>query len=283
MRQAIDAAKRVALANFRRGQPEVLWTPPKLRLGNYLYFWLRAWQNQRDGHDYRVLADASMQSWTVQFPSIAPLLISPREVRFRYLRETVNQTYFQAFGQDFSDSAMTNFVREVVLTSQTMQRAIQHSNAHPNDLVINVRRGDYYTVPKFRGMYGFDISTYLQVALTQQNTSFGEPQRIIVVSDGPEWCRSRLNWLNAYAPTEFRVTRGNPLGDLATIIGASRLILTNTTFGFWGAYINGVHQDHDRRRISAPDFFDRSTNSGKPWQLDPRWSIITEVPDGWNA
>lgn len=283
MKNPIRGTRSNILSAIRRGQRTVLWTPPNLRLGNFLYFWLRAWKKQGIGEDYIALSDASMTAWEDEFPNISRLLISPRDIKFLYQREVVNSRYFQGFNCDFSAEELETFIRDVILPSRTLSAKLSLTPTTSDDLVLNIRRGDYYSVPKFRGMYSFDISSYVRLAMEKQIEDFGTPREVRVISDDLPWCESRLSWLANYAPVEFTRTDGGALEALAAIASAERIVLTNTTFGYWGAYISNVIHSDNHAKVTAPDFFDRSLNSGRPWQLDPRWTLISRIPDGWDA
>ncbi len=82
-------------------------------------------------------------------------------------------------------------------------------------MTVNVRRGDYYSDPVFRGRYSFDIEAYLDVALARAVEMAGPVDHVLVVSDGIEWCRARLGGLLSRSGAESS-TRRSPLPRPAT-------------------------------------------------------------------
>ena len=48
-------------------------------------------------------------------------------------------------------------------------------------LTVNVRRGDYYSVTRFRGMYSYDIAEYLRVAVAESIAADGPVGTLRVV------------------------------------------------------------------------------------------------------
>lgn len=134
-------------------------------------------------------------------------------------------------------SGIDDFVRDCMLPGSGV------TPGHPEQIVVNIRRGDYYSDPSFRKQFGFPIETYVRKAMTQAIAEGGTPRSIHVVSDGPEWCRQHLDWLSQFAPvTHEDETRRTPESDLRVVAGAQRLIITNSTFSYWAAYIgDGLH------------------------------------------
>ena len=68
------------------------------------------------------------------------------------------------------------------------------------------------------------------------------PSNFVVTSDDPLWCRENLSFLEDIAPVLYDKTGEGMFADLAVLAKARWLILTNTTFGYWGAYM--AQADH---------------------------------------
>lgn len=105
---------------------------------------------------------------------------------------------------------------------------------------------------------------------------------IHVVSDGIDWCHARLGWLADYAPLTF-ADGETPMQNLVTVATARRLVLTNSTFSYWGAYISNVLHRDNHAHVHAPWFHARTIADGRAYQLDPRWTIIENIPGGWDS
>ncbi|MEA3550262.1 alpha-1,2-fucosyltransferase [Pseudarthrobacter sp. C1] len=147
-------------------------------------------------------------------------------------------------------------------------------------VVVNVRRGDYYSVPRFHRNYGMDIKSYVQSALSEA-AALSNFQHVRIVSDDPQWCRENLRQLEHYGSVDFGPDHRTPMSDLAVLSTADTLVLANSTFSYWGAYINGFLHRNEQSQIWAPRFHARFHNHGNAWQLDPQWNVIESLPGGW--
>lgn len=264
------------LSVVRRGPRQVLWVPDNVNLGNFLYHWLRAHRDQTSGLDVRARTSAAMRPWLEAIPQASRLVVAPEEVRFGDLRV---MGMHQDWGVDYDGETLHRFVREILLPSGALHE-------HPatelgvDDLVINVRRGDYYSHPVHFQTYGFDQSDYIRQAVELSLQVGGPIPRIHLVTDGLTWCRETLGWLQDYTDSLTFCEPGESAREnFATIASARRIALTNSTFGYWAAYVaNVLHADQgadNRNQVVAPWFHAR-IGDGKAEQLDPGWHTIRD-------
>lgn len=280
MNPALSAAKARAVGLVRRGDRTVLWTPPRLGFGNHLYFYLQAHLRRARGDDVVVLEDPAMAQWFAAFPRLAGLVVAPAEVRLRDVREL---GFFQRFGTDFTASQLAAFVEEALLSGTELGERAFAEPLGTDTVTLNIRRGDYYSVTTFRGMYSFDIAEYLRVALVRQQEVAGAFDRIRIVSDDPAWCRVKLTFLSELAEVTYADHGRGAWGDLLELARSPRLVLTNSTFSYWGAHLsNQVHPETYGLTV-APWFHRRDIYDGWAWFLDPRWSIVEDIPGGWDG
>ncbi|MDO4718424.1 MAG: alpha-1,2-fucosyltransferase, partial [Propionibacteriaceae bacterium] len=267
------------LAPIRRGPRTVLWTEEfKMGLGNILYLWLWAFSRRRAGEDAVVRDTPHVRPWADRFPGIAgDLMVSTGEIRFRDRRV---RTSNQRFGSDFTEEELDAFA-SALLAREPLASVLPAHLSDPSSVVVNIRRGDYFNDYRFRGKYSFDQIAYLEAALagTQQQ---GEIGQLVIVSDDIPWCQARLSWLSRSGEVSY-FTGSDPLGHFATLIGARRLVLTNSTFSYWGAYLSAAHHRDNHHLIWAPRFHARHIDQGRAYQLDPRWSIVEDIPGGWDS
>lgn len=278
------SARSVAHAALRRGSRTVLLTYPGLGLGNYLYFVLRAHMLQRQGRDYRVVQTGGIESWLGSISTLGDYLVRPEEVRVRDRREHITPSFFQAFNDDFTRDQLEDFVSEVLLPAPLFNdwRARAEELREERVLTVNVRRGDYYEVEEFRQIYGFDVESYVRAAVDQAQLEQGRFGRVHVVSDGVAWCRANLRWLHDYADVvSFVGADETPQQHLRDVALSPALVLANSTFSFWGAYISNVVHQHNHGSVWAPRFFGRGlyTSDGSAWQLDPGWRVVEELQE----
>lgn len=252
--------KDAIVGRLRIGNRLILWTPDHgLGFGNFLYLWMHAHVRQAAGDDYRVLVTEPMRPWVDRFPDVEPLVLASTDVRVIDKREwgTTSRLY-QRFGIDFTREQLQSFIRERLVSAPVMADLPQV------DVVLNVRRGDYYSRPDFRERYGLDIRAYAHAALA----AAGDVVRVAVVSDDPEWCRANLDLPSpTFLPPD-------PVEHFRAVCGARTLIGTNSTFSYWGGYVGDVL--HGQRRVVMPAFHARSLPGGLADQLDSRWTTVPQ-------
>ncbi|WP_210649292.1 alpha-1,2-fucosyltransferase [Nocardioides sp. SYSU D00065] len=236
------------------------------RVGNLLYFWLQAHRAQQEGRQLRVRESEHFADWAAVWPAVTDLSIPRLSIGRTDRLLPVPPTHFQQFGTDFTRDELRTFVRQCLLTD-AFTRVL--SEPDPAKLTVNVRRGDYYDDPDLRDRYGFDLAAYLRAAVESVAGS-GGIERVVVVSDDPAWCAVELAWLAEVGPVDVR--RGTPVHHLATLASASNLVLSNSTFSYWGAYIAGTRSA--TTRVLAPSFHVRDVDGGAPWQHDPSWEVV---------
>jgi hypothetical protein len=261
----------------RRGPRTVMLTPPLgPRVGNFLYWWLHAHVRQAAGQPYRVVTPDHLEPWLVAHPALRDYGVREDQVGLTDRREWPAADLHMRFGIDFDLDALTGFVRSALLEP----RGSAPPALGPDDLVVNVRRGDYYADPGFRARFGIDVHGYLAVALDRV-ADRGPIPRIHVVSDDIAWCRASLTPLLANRADELTwAAPGDPVTDLDTLSRARRLIGANSTFSYWGGYIASVRHE-GRVHVVMPGFHAAGVHDGRAVQLDPAWDRVEEPDAGW--
>ncbi|WP_170219220.1 alpha-1,2-fucosyltransferase [Nocardioides litoris] len=248
-------------------------------MGNVLYLLLRAHTAQSEGRDHLVLDQFGPGPWRDAFPRLNELLLPPGQLAFTDRREHLGVTFFQAFGEDFTRPELQRFIADR-LSDVDLDEVAQHASPRPrnHEVVINIRRGDYYSNPQFRRTFGFDIVDYVGNAWTELCEG-GSPPSIAIVSDDPDWCRQHLRLPGVcQADTRYVGPADGILVSWATVARARELIITNSTFSYWAAYVAG-HRHGAANRVWAPDFHARHVRQGAPWQHDPRWRRLAVRPE----
>ncbi|UEJ81122.1 alpha-1,2-fucosyltransferase [Brachybacterium halotolerans subsp. kimchii] len=271
----LRAARVRALDMVRRGR-EVAWCPEWMNLGNLLYIGVWALEGESRGSPRRILLQPSKAASLAVFPELRRRFFVERsEVRFTDRRVMPWSGREEHEPDRYDDPLLVPYIEQVLLPGSPL-------NSAPEDLdddamVVNVRRGDYFSVPEHRAAFGIDTVAYTLEAVRASVDAHGAPSSIVVVSDDTAWCREYLRALDDVAPV--RVREGSATDDLAALVHAPRLILPNSTFSYWGGYIGDVI--HPEREVVAPWFFDRTARGGKAGQLRPSWHRIDEIPGGW--
>lgn len=265
----------------RRGPRTVLWTQPTAHLGNFLYDWMHAWDQRRHGVDMVCLRTPAMDRWLPVFgESATELVVEPDDVRLTDRRE---KGLHNEFGPHFDEHALARFIEGFLEPTGVLDtnQVPASMRVREEDVVVNVRRGDYVTNEINWRNYGFDVHDYLRVALARSVEVGGPIRRIVVVSDGIAWCQEHLAWLADHCQAlDFEDSGQPPEVHLALLANAGRLILANSTFSYWGGYISSWRTGAPDQ-IVAPWFHIRTDLDGAAWQLDPRWTIVRDIPTNW--
>lgn len=268
----------MGLTQARRGQVRrpprrIVPTPSGARLGNLLYFWLHAHRESQQGRRTAILANDHASPYLRIFPALRELTCRPGDVRARDVVLNMPPLHFQRFGLDFDRVMLEDFVFSR-LTSTTFAEVLAgplFQDGLPS-VTINIRRGDYYSVGRYRDDYGFDSTHFLACALRRVAGS-RRSLELAVVSDDPGWCRSNLApVLSKFGPVEY--TGGQPFVDLARLAVSGCLVLSNSTFSYWGGYLSNALGYSEPSSVVAPDFHMRSVEAGAAWQLDPQWLAL---------
>ena len=161
----------------RRGGPVVLWTPEDVNLGNFLYHWLHAHAEQSAGRRVHALGRPRWSHGWRRSPNAARLVTSRRDVP---LRAQHVPGYWQRWGEAFTRQDLVRFVTDVLLDSPLRDEIAGVSRRRQRRR--QRQRGDYYSVPRFRERYAFDVLDYVEraMALSAARAPVGE---VHVVSD----------------------------------------------------------------------------------------------------
>jgi hypothetical protein len=263
-----------ALSVIRRGR-RVAWCPEWMNLGNLLYVGEWPFQARRAGEPRLALLHQARTDAVSSFPGLRELFIDRSDVRFTDRRVMPWSGQEQPGSEYYDPPRLSEYITDVLLPGSPI--STRPSDIDDDVLVVNVRRGDYFSVPQHRAAFGIDTVRYTTTAVEIAVQEGGAPRRIVVVSDDIEWCRSHLETLDMFAPVTFR--NGAVDDDLSAVVHARRLVIPNSTFSYWGGYIGDALAPG--RQVVAPWFFTRTTNGGRAWQLRPEWRRVDEIPGGW--
>lgn len=251
----------------------MLWTEPRINLGNFMYHWLYAHTAQEGGRDVVVRHIPEMDQWIPYFPLTQRLTIQQRQIRISDRRAP---GYFQLWHYDYLPSSLEVFA-DAMISSTTLP--LRQDN-DPQRLVVNIRRGDFLS-PEFADRFAFNQDGYLRAALERSRRVGGPIERIHIVSDDVTSCRAAFPWLTDEAQVTFASPEPTPVQDFIELASARRLVLTNSTFGYWAAHFsNRLHRNHEH--VVVPWFHDRSMAGGWAYQINPTWTVVKDVPGGWD-
>lgn len=117
------------------------------------------------------------------------------------------------------------YIKNLFLDQNTVDQLKLKYNI-PNDATaIQVRRGDYHKFPDHHPLLTID---YYNKAIKKISTS-----KIYVFSDDIDWCKSNFKF---NVPIEY--VKDEDYNELYLISLCKNIIISNSSFGWWGAYLN---------------------------------------------
>ncbi|MCC8146952.1 MAG: alpha-1,2-fucosyltransferase [Bacteroidales bacterium] len=133
---------------------------------------------------------------------------------------------------------------------------------------IHIRRGDYLSEQNKKIYSGICTRAYYHKALSFIEQEVKDPL-YIVFSDDPEWSKRNFPLKNVvYADWN---SGKNSWEDMFLMLNCKHNILANSTFSWWGAWLNA----HPQKKVLAPAKF--MNNYPTPDIYPPDWIIIDSV------
>ena len=161
-------------------------------------------------------------------------------------------------------------IRDILLAELTLKdeyttesfSAIQHEMQTVNSVALHVRRGDYVNHQKINQQFGTCTLEYYAQAIKLMRHKLDEPV-FYLFSDDLEWCRENLS-----DSASFKIVEGfEDYQDLALISSCAHQIIANSSFSWWGAWLNS----NPGKIVIAP----------KVWFANPQIDTRHVVPNDW--
>ena len=151
--------------------------------------------------------------------------------------------HFQSYKYfDHSKEEILNFFElPAHITSRVNKKYSNLIKNSSNMVSLHIRRGDYI---KLAGHYAVLDSNYYKAALDIQ-----DKDEIVVFSDDINWCKENLSFENKKM---FFIENEMDIIDMYLMSKIQNNILANSTFSWWGAYLNN---NKNRKIIGPQDWF----------------------------
>jgi len=122
---------------------------------------------------------------------------------------------------------------------------------------VHVRRGDYVKLADFHTNLGMDY--YFKAMEQIPNAKF------LIVFDDPGWCHQH------FTGNDFTIKGpGSAIDDFKTLISCTHNIIANSSFSWWGAYLN---KNPNKIVVSPKNWFGPKLSHDHP--------IHDLIPEGW--
>lgn len=148
------------------------------------------------------------------------------------------RVYLQGFWQSprYFETAEGVLRRELVLRRPAGRTAeLAGAAGAANSVSVHVRRGDYATDPGARRVHGLCPPAYYEEALALVASRHGT-QHVFVFSDDVDWVRAHVRLPE---PVTWVSGMGlSPAQELAVMSACRHHVISNSTFGWWGAWLD---------------------------------------------
>lgn len=154
----------------------------------------------------------------------------------------------------FQESNLLYENKEYIKSLVNLDSSFVRSITNEPYAAIHVRRGDYVDNPKYNNIFGTCSEEFYRAGITTLTP--GLP--VIIATDDVPWARQFIATLSDANRKISVSTASNHYEDLALLANATELILSNSTFSWWGALMG-----KSRRTICPePWFTDRTRDRG---------------------
>lgn len=261
--------------NFFASGTEVIITPKGARWGNLLYFFLRAYIFEQQGQSLKILYTQHMDDLTTYFPQLKKYIITENQVKF-YHKKDASNNFYQVFNKDFSEQDLNDFIKEYLVSSE-FAKSFLSSFSEPtlNELTINIRRGDFYEKGN-SSIYGYDQTGFIK-HIFKNYLNDKKWFRINILSDNMQWCKDNFDFLNEHAShLNFPDLNDHKIiTSFLWVANSKNLILSNSTFSFWAAYISN-YLYKSQKSTYCPIFGSRRIENTDLYQYNPEWVMIRD-------
>jgi len=233
-------------------------TKLKEGLGNQLfqYFFTRSLKQEDYSFDISFYNfNSSRKLDLINFPNLnLKFITNPQDLykdfiyikdNFQYLYLNINKDQNYYFDGYWQNKDYLNSIRDLILEEMRPEEKLEnyinekYGFLRENSVSLHVRRSDYLMLSNY---YYILDDVYYNKALNY----FPKDIKIAVFSDDIEWCKLNFKNKNLYFIEE------SPSVDLRIMSMCENNIIANSTFSFWGAYLN---QNKNKKIICPKNWF----------------------------
>jgi len=194
----------------------------------------------------------------------------PQQARDVYLRG-----YFQAyaFAAAVDHPLRQSLVSKAPLSSRS-QRYLEAIRSETATVSLHVRAGDYATFVSGTKDHARSLVLRPQYYLKalQRLEKLGIKARPVLFSDDHAFA-SRM--LSLHNPIVVSGNADHPEEDLQLMSSCTHHIIANSTFSWWGAWLNRS----SKKKIFAPKFWNNQPDSHFPALCPPSWELIDNLAE----
>jgi hypothetical protein len=186
------------------------------------------------------------------------------EINFHYDEVPIKSSlklngFFQSW--KYFENIKDDLLSTYFIPNKSISERLKKISISENSLAISVRRGDYLMLQNNHCVIGLD---YYQKCIDKYFTTVDQ---IFVFSDDFDWCKTIFGNDAIYVEED----RGTQLFLMANV---KNMILSNSTFAWWGAYLN---QQNGIIVAPSPWFGSNYKDKNTSDLYVPTWKIETHV------
>jgi hypothetical protein len=153
------------------------------------------------------------------------------EKAFLFENISITESHTKIMGYFQSEKYFTTNI--IPIRNYIMQKIQRYQTSQRWDYVIQIRLGDMARDPLVRQIHGIVTDEYLESAMKIHGLN---PVNYLVITDDPE---KIMHELPKFAALDTKHCQSNSdLEDLHALSMAKKLIISNSTFGWWGAWLS---------------------------------------------
>ena len=202
-----------------------------------------------------------------------PMLGFYHETEFSYDADVGNQPVGMRYSGFWQSSkyieSTPNLLSELSLKQPFTQQqlGIIEQMSAANSVAIHARRGDYLSNVKALAKHGVCSVGYYQNAISKIKEKVVNPA-FYIFSDDPNWVRKNLDIGGAVFVSDSGFS---PEVDLTLISKCKHQIIANSSFSWWGAYLNA---NPDKVVIAPTPWFDADISDAD--MSPPNWLKVSK-------
>lgn len=163
-----------------------------------------------------------------------------------------NEMYFKKYKTE----VLNEFVFNKHITNEGDNLLIKLKKDLPI-VTLHVRRGDYLCYDQVFDLVGTDYYNFIVNNIIGENNCL-----VYICSDDIDWCKKNLHYKNVYYSTHSNYV------DLYIQSQSDYNIICNSTFSWWGAYLN------KNQNVFRPKFYIKNLEVNPDLFYLPEWTII---------
>ena len=202
---------------------------------------------------------------------VPSIWISEQDLSDFSLERVANTTkvllgYFQRIS--YVDSVAAELIQAIRHSSQF---GVLATTVSTNDIAVHIRFGDYLASPETKKFHGLTAMSYYVDGVNHLLTvdSF---DRVVIYSDDPS--KAYSDFTQAFGSREIPVVlsaRSGEIEDLASMSSSKGLVISNSTFSWWAAWIGT--QLHDCNVVAPRPWF-ATPSAADDNLLSYRWTVL---------